>query len=123
MHIYHFAPYEPSALKRLATRHATREYELDQLLRGERLVDLHAVARQGIRASVESYSIKELERFYGYEREQVLKEASQALRAVERLIELVLTDNLTSDHQEVIETYNKDDCLSTEALQIDGWSH
>ena len=28
MHIYHFAPYEPSALKRLAARHATRENEL-----------------------------------------------------------------------------------------------
>ena len=90
MHIYHFAPYEPSALKRLAIRHATRENELDQLLRGKRLVDLFAVTRQGIRASVESYSIKNLEQFYGYERAEELDEARQALRQVERLIELSL---------------------------------
>jgi len=117
MHIYHFAPYEPSALKRLATRHAIREYELDQLLRAERLVDLYAVVRQGIRASVESYSIKELERFYEYEREEVLREASIFLRGIERMIELDLTDQLTSEHRNVIERYNKDDCLSTLALR------
>jgi predicted RecB family nuclease len=117
MHIYHFAPYEPSALKRLATRHAIREAELDQLLRAERLVDLYAVVRQAIRASVESYSIKELERFYGYEREEVLRDASRSLRSVERMIELDLTDQLTPEHREVIERYNKDDCLSTLALR------
>ena len=117
MHIYHYAPYEPSALKRLATRHATREDELDQLLRSERLVDLYAVVRQGIRASVESYSIKQLERFYGYERLEVLEQASKALREVERLIELDLTKNVTSEHRQVVETYNMDDCLSTAALR------
>ena len=69
LHIYHFAPYEPAALKRLMGRYATREDELDQLLRGKRFVDLFAVARQGLRASVESYSIKRLEPLYGYVRE------------------------------------------------------
>ena len=29
MHIYHYAPYEPGALKRLMGRHATREQEVD----------------------------------------------------------------------------------------------
>jgi len=119
MHIYHFAPYEPSALRRLATRYATREYELDQLLRGKRFVDLFAVVRQGIRASVESYSIKELERFYGYEREGGLREASKSLRSIERLIELDLTNQLTEEHRGIVERYNKDDCLSTAALR--GW--
>ena len=45
-------------------RHGTREAELDQLLRGERLVDLYAVVRQGLRISKASYSIKKLEDFY-----------------------------------------------------------
>ena len=66
LHIYHFAPYEPAALKRLMGRYATREDELDQLLRGKRFVDLFAVVRQGLRASVESYSIKRLEPLYGF---------------------------------------------------------
>jgi uncharacterized protein len=48
-HIYHFAPYEPSALKRLMGRYATRENELDNLLRAEIFVDLYPVARHAIR--------------------------------------------------------------------------
>ena len=60
LHIYHYAPYEPTAVKRLAGRHGTREEEVDRLLRGEVFVDLYRAVRQGIRASVESYSIKRL---------------------------------------------------------------
>ena len=69
MHVYHYAPYERSALRRLMGEHATREHELDDLLRGEVLVDLFRVMRQALRASVESYSIKAVEELYGFERE------------------------------------------------------
>ena len=65
MHVYHYGGYESGALKRLMQRHATREDEIDVLLRGHVLVNLYDhVVRQGIRASVESYSIKKLETFY-----------------------------------------------------------
>ncbi len=64
MHVYHYAPYEVTALKRLVGQHATREAELDQLLRHEVFVDLYAVVRQGVRISKDSYSIKKLEEFY-----------------------------------------------------------
>ena len=64
MHVYHYAAYEQTALKRLTGRHGTRETELDELLRGERFVDLYAVVRQGLRISKPSYSIKKLEEFY-----------------------------------------------------------
>jgi predicted RecB family nuclease len=43
LHIYHYAPYEPSALKRLMGRYATREDEIDRLLRSGIFVDLYAV--------------------------------------------------------------------------------
>ena len=66
LHIYHFAPYEPGALKRLMGRYATREEALDRILRALLFVDLYAVVRHGIRASVESYSIKELEPSTGF---------------------------------------------------------
>src|SRR5699024_5846314 len=33
MHIYHYAPYEVSAVRRLSTRHDTRQDEVDDLLR------------------------------------------------------------------------------------------
>ena len=32
LHIYHFAPYEPAAMKRLMGRYATRENEVDSLV-------------------------------------------------------------------------------------------
>ncbi len=119
MHIYHYAPYEPSALKRMMTKHATREDEVDRLLRGEKLVDLYAVTRQAIRASVESYSIKKLESFYDYERLEVLEEAGKALREVERLIELDITVDITAEQQDIVALYNQDDCLST--LRLHQW--
>ena len=119
MHIYHYAPYEPAALKRLATRHATREVELDHLLRGKVFVDLYGITRQAIRASVESYSIKQLEQFYGYQRLEVLKDASKSLREMERCLELDQLDQITDEHKRVVETYNKDDCIST--LELRNW--
>ena len=78
MHVYHYAPYETSAMKRLAGRYATRESEVDQLLRGQVFVDLYRVVRQGIRASVESYSIKRLEPLYNFKREIDLRDAGEA---------------------------------------------
>ena len=76
MHVYHFGHYEPSALKRLMGRYATRGEELDKLLRAEKFVDLYPVTRQAVRAGVESYSIKKLEQFYGFARAVPLTAAS-----------------------------------------------
>ena len=69
LHVYHYAPYEPSHLGKLMGRYNTRQDEVDRLFRGDVLVDLYGVVRQGIRASVESYSIKKMEPFYGFARE------------------------------------------------------
>ena len=73
-HIYHYAPYEPAAFKRLMGRYASREVELDELLRSKRFVDLYASVRQALRAGVESYSIKRMEPFYGFTRDVALAE-------------------------------------------------
>ena len=51
IHIYHYGAYEPSALSRLMGRHATREDEVDQLLRADVFVDLYRAVRQGMRVS------------------------------------------------------------------------
>ena len=48
MHVYHYASYEKSALRRLAQEHRTREDEVDDLLRDEVLVDLYAVVRRAL---------------------------------------------------------------------------
>lgn len=79
MHIYHFGAYEPSALKRLMGRYATREEQIDRMLRAGLLVDLHTIFKQAVRASVEEYSLKTLEAFHGFQREVSLEESRRAM--------------------------------------------
>ncbi len=117
MHVYHFSPYEPSAVKRLIGRHGTRETEVDRLLRAGRFVDLMAVTRQGLQASVESYSLKMLEALYGFERAMDLRAAGAALRRVDRALELTGPSEISAADREEVEKYNRDDCLSTAALR------
>jgi predicted RecB family nuclease len=117
MHIYHYAPYEPSALKRLMGRHATREEEVDELLRGGVMVDLYRAVRQGLRASVESYSIKKLEPMYGFEREIDLRDAGSSIVAFEEWLELGEGERPTSGILERIERYNRDDVVSNARLR------
>ncbi len=120
MHIYHFGAYEPSAFKRLACRYATRESELDILLRAELFVDLHRIVRQSLRASVESYSLKELEQFYDFTREQDMREATASRRAVEWAIEFkepVRDSDELAPHVAAVERYNREDCVSAEKLK------
>ena len=116
MYIYHFAPYEPSAIKRLARVHAAFEKEVDDLLRAERFIDLHAVFKESLLASVESYSLKELEKFTQYTRKVVLHDASVARKSVEVALELNDFKSLSKETIQIVEDYNEDDCLATEAL-------
>jgi uncharacterized protein len=117
MHVYHYAPYEPTALKRLMGRHATRETEVDELLRGGVLVDLYRAVRQGVRAGVESYSIKRLEPIYGYAREIDLRDAGSSIVEFEEWLELGDGDRPTSDILRRIEAYNRDDVVSNARLR------
>ncbi|MDE0531122.1 MAG: TM0106 family RecB-like putative nuclease [Albidovulum sp.] len=117
MHIYHFAPYEPVALKRLMGRYATREEEIDRMLRAGLLVDLHGVVRGGIRASAESYSLKELEQFHSFERAINLPEANRALAQVQACLEFAGVEGLTGECRTAVQDYNRDDCLSTLGLR------
>jgi uncharacterized protein len=117
MHIYHYAAYEPTALKRLMGRYGTREVEVDRLLRGGVLVDLLRVVRQSLRASVESYSIKKMEAFYGFTREIDLRDAGSSIVAFEQWLELGEGDRPASNHLERIERYNRDDVVSNRELR------
>lgn len=116
-HIYHYAPYEPAAIKRLMGRYATREEEVDRLLRGERFVDLYAVVKHTVRASVESYSIKDLEPFFGFERQIDLRDASHNLHALEYALEFDAPEAITDEIREAVRGYNEDDCLATRGLR------
>jgi uncharacterized protein len=116
-HIYHFHSYEPSALKHLMGKHATREQEVDRLLRGGVMVDLHRIVRQALRASVESYGLKKLEPLYGYQREVDLRDAGSSIVAFEQWLELGEGERPAADHLTRIERYNRDDVISTRQLR------
>jgi predicted RecB family nuclease len=87
-----------------------REAEIDRMLRAELFVDLYAVVRHAVRASVERYSIKDLEPFYGFKRDVELDDARTNLRVVERALELGATDAVTGEVRAAVEGYNRDDC-------------
>ena len=112
MHVYHYAGYEAGAIKRLMQRHGTRADEVDRLLRGGILVDLYAVVRQGIRASVESYSIKKIEKFYLPAREGPVTEAGFSVVAYETWL-----GDRDDQHLTDLAAYNRDDCVSTWMLR------
>jgi uncharacterized protein len=117
MHVYHYAAYEPTALKRLMGRYGTREEDVDHLLRSGVLVDLLAAVRQGLRASVESYSIKRMEAFYGFVREVDLRDAGSSIVAFEQWLELGEGERPGAEHLDRIERYNRDDVVSNRLLR------
>ena len=117
LYIYHYAHYEPSAIKRLAARHGTREIAVDRLLRAERFIDLFAVVRESLQASVESYSLKDLERFTDYVRKIDLPKAAAARRRLGSALDLKAIALLPEEDLLTVEDYNKDDCLATAALR------
>lgn len=64
MHVYHYAPYEKTALRNLSLAHQAGEDTVDDWLRQGLLVDLYATVRHSLRISEASYSIKKLEPLY-----------------------------------------------------------
>jgi predicted RecB family nuclease len=119
LHIYHYAPYEQSAIKRLAGRHGTCAEEVDRLLRAGIFVDLYRIVRQALRASVESYSIKRVEALYAFTRSITPRDSVIALQTFEVLMTLGSGEEASKEVLATIEAYNRDDCFS--ALRLRDW--
>ena len=111
LHVYHYASYERTALRRLMGEHGTREHEIDTFLREEVLVDLYRVVREAIRASVDSYSIKVVELLYGFVRTADVAGGDESTVLFEKWLESGDDTILTE-----VEAYNEEDCRSTVAL-------
>ncbi|GAB3209112.1 TM0106 family RecB-like putative nuclease [Marinactinospora endophytica] len=119
-HIYHYASYEADRLKLLAAAFATRETEVDELLRGGRLVDLYTVVKKSLRVSQRSYSIKYLEPLYlGGGRSGEVTTATSSIDAYADYLaareagESERAEKILAD----IAAYNRDDCVSTARLR------
>ena len=100
-------------------RYNTRQDEVDRLFRGDVLVDLYGVVRQGIRASVESYSIKKMEPFYGFAREIELRDAGSSIVEFEHWLQLGGVGGVGEEILDQITAYNRDDVVST--LELHRW--
>jgi predicted RecB family nuclease len=111
LHVYHYAPYETSVLKRLMGEYGTREDEIDDLLRREIFVDLYKVVRHSLRHSHPRYSLKNVETFY-MARAADLQAGGDSILMYEQWLE---------EHDDAllreIEEYNREDCLSTYELR------
>ncbi|MGE9010684.1 TM0106 family RecB-like putative nuclease [Leptospira interrogans] len=111
-HVYHYAAYEISALRRLASSHCIGEALLDQMLRENRFVDLYSVVSGSLTASEPAYSLKNLEAFYMEARTGEVKTAGGSVVAYENWRETKEPKLL-----EEIRDYNKIDCISTQKLR------
>ncbi len=112
LHVYHYAQYEITALKRLMGRYGTREAELDDLLRRGVFVDLYKVVRNGVRTSRPGYGLKELEAFLPFERTAEVKDGGTSIVVFEQWMqtgEQALLDQ--------IDAYNREDCIATLLLR------
>jgi uncharacterized protein len=130
LHVYHYNHYEPTSVDHLTELHgtrqeavgalmgrfATREDEVDDLFRLGVFTDLYRVVRQGVRAGVESYSIKRLEPLCGYVRRVDLADATASLIALEAALEAGTAAGELG-RRRVVAGYNEDDCRATLALR------
>ena len=118
LHIYHYASYERSALQRLMSKHGTREFEVDELLRNEVLVDLYPVVLQGLVIGTPSYSLKYIEKLYMPPRTGEIVTAGGSVVEYQRwLDEQESPDPALSPILGRIRSYNKVDCESTVGLR------
>lgn len=121
MHIYHYAPYEPTHLLTMAARYGVREADVDRLLRDGVFVDLYPVVRRALRVGSRSYSIKKLEPLYMGDEVRT----SDVQRGDDSIVKYVEARALAADGdaggaQRVLADladYNRYDCVSTRRLR------
>ena len=112
--IYHYASYEITALEKLTSFHQINMIEYDHYLTMGKFVDLFKVIKQAMQVSENSYSIKNLEKFYNFKRSGDLQKGDVSQDYYAEWMETkkqILLDE--------IEEYNKQDCEST--YQLRNW--
>ena len=118
LHVYHYAPYEVTALKRLMGKYATREKEMDDLLRTGAFVDLYRVVHQGFVIGTPSYSLKDVEHLYMPRRSGPVLSAGGSVVEYQRWIDSGQPPAAAeSPILGGIREYNRVDCESTWMLR------
>src|SRR6056300_1435848 len=112
--IYHYGSYETTALEKLTSYHKVKGIEYDHYMNLNKFVNLLNVNTQGIFISENSYSLKNIEKFYNFKREGDVQKGDVSQEYYSEWIE-------TQDQKylDEIESYNKQDCRST--LDLHKW--
>ncbi len=114
MHIYHYAAYEVSALRRLMGRYATREAEVDDLLRSEVFVDLLSITRAAVAIGTSGYSLKDIEVLFSPARKAGVTDAASSMVEYQRWMDRgEPSDWRHSPILTAIRDYNREDCEAT----------
>tara|TARA_B100000767_G_scaffold97193_1_gene93290 strand:+ start:215 stop:3649 length:3435 start_codon:yes stop_codon:yes gene_type:complete len=111
-YIYHYNHYEKTALINLVKKHDTNFAQVNDLLREEKLIDLFHVVKQGMQVSEKQYSLKNLEKHYGFKRVGEIKKANESTD--------IYLDWVETQEKELFDKiilYNKEDCVSTYELR------
>ncbi len=108
--IYHFHAFEVQTCRKLALKHGTAPRRLHRLLK--RFVDLHQVVTHGVVLPIESYSLKTIARWLGFEWRLSESGGAQSIFWYAQWLE-------TQDPHflEWLATYNEDDCRATYRLK------
>ncbi|HHZ71426.1 MAG TPA: TM0106 family RecB-like putative nuclease, partial [Methylococcaceae bacterium] len=133
MHIYHYASYEITAIRKLSTRYQTRLSEVSEMLNANVFIDLYKLVKGGLLIGEPRYSIKNVEHLFRGKRETEVADGTASVVVYEDwregggANEWASQDNgLTSWQQDAdkfdwspwpvlsaIRDYNIDDCEST----------
>ena len=69
MHIYHYASYEVTAMRKLSNKYNTRLEKVADLLKNGVMIDLYVIVKNGLLIGEPRYSIKNVEHLYRGKRE------------------------------------------------------
>jgi uncharacterized protein len=104
--IFHFCPYEFQTVERLAKLYGTPSHRIQPLL--NRFVDLHDRVTRLVTLPVESYALKPIARWLGFEWRDPAANGAQSICWYSQWLS---TGDRT--HIDAILTYNEDDCRAT----------
>jgi predicted RecB family nuclease len=104
--IFHFCPYEVQTVGKLAKQYGTPSDRIQPLL--PRFVDLHELVTLVATLPVESYALKHIARWLGFEWRDASANGAQSIYWYAQWLQ-------TGDRSflEAIQTYNEDDCRAT----------
>ncbi|MGP1386337.1 MAG: TM0106 family RecB-like putative nuclease [Thainema sp.] len=108
--IYHFCPYEAQTMRRLAEKYNASPAHIDWIV--DRFVDLHQLVTTTVTLPVESYALKHIARWIGFDWRDADANGAQSICWYANWLE-----TCDRTYLEAILRYNEDDCRATYHLK------